>query len=326
VFSKIIALNTHVWAPRTPHFLEAQFCRNYKNSGTDLILVGNQGYRIDETINQVTEGGKIFRVSKSQNHPTGWGPAAIKFMSMAMESQLDTARREVIIMQLLGNHPAIVPLLDVGLDDEAHVYIVMDYAERGALRRQLLGLEKENKRLPKETVISYIRDIASGLSHCHQHNIVHRDLKPENILIFEERLKLCDFGSGQFIASKDAAAMIGTPEYIAPEIMQEAPNLDPKKSDIWALGLILLELVGAPCPILEDDSHAPGPTLLSITSGKYNEKIEAHLQTHLQDWWFELASVLLAKNPADRPSAAEFLEKLPELIGDIKTRNFGRKK
>jgi hypothetical protein len=152
--------------------------------------------------------------------------------------------------------------------------------------------------LPAERVVALGRGVAAGLAEAHRAGLVHRDLKPANILLAGDGTpKVADFGlarAASFAASgPDAAAVAGTPDYMAPESTD--PLAIDGRSDLYALGCILCELAtGAPpyrgataLAILAAHREAPLPELDGVP-----EELRRTIR------W------LLAKSPADRPQSA----------------------
>jgi calcium-dependent protein kinase len=105
-------------------------------------------------------------------------------------------------------------------------------------------IQKSSKFTEKQAA-AYIKQLLSAIVYLHHRNIVHRDLKAENILFDipgeESNLKLIDFGiSSEFVAGKKMTDPLGTPYYIAPEVLLE--NYD-EKCDVWSCGVILYILL-----------------------------------------------------------------------------------
>ncbi len=97
-----------------------------------------------------------------------------------------------------------------------------------------------------------MRQVLSAVSYCHSNKIVHRDLKPENLLLAtpdrNARIKVIDFGTSQvFNSGKKMTAKIGTPLYIAPEVLR---NSYTEKCDVWSCGVILYVLLSGVQPFM----------------------------------------------------------------------------
>ncbi len=150
-------------------------------------------------------------------------------------------------VRLRSEHVAKV--LDVGTLDTGSPYIVMEYLEG----RDLQAVLTERGKLSPQTAVSYVLQACEAIAEAHAHGIVHRDLKPGNLFLTRRNdgtpcIKVLDFGisklpSGQLQgAMTKTATLMGTPYYISPEQLRSSKNAD-SRSDIWALGMILYELL-----------------------------------------------------------------------------------
>ena len=95
-----------------------------------------------------------------------------------------------------------------------------------------------------------MKALLSAVAYCHSHNIVHRDLKPENLILDHKGedgvIKVIDFGTSQvFDPNKKMKAAMGTPYYIAPEVIKRRYD---SKCDIWSCGVILYVLISGQAP------------------------------------------------------------------------------
>jgi predicted ATPase/serine/threonine protein kinase/DNA-binding CsgD family transcriptional regulator len=134
-------------------------------------------------------------------------------------------------------HPHIVGVLDFGLEAQTP-FLVMDYAPNGNLRQR----HPKGTRLPLDTIVTYITQVAAALQYAHQEKLIHRDIKPENMLLgYHNEILLSDFGLALITQSSrksqvwDAA---GTIAYMAPEQFQGKPR---PASDQYALGVVVYE-------------------------------------------------------------------------------------
>jgi predicted Ser/Thr protein kinase len=136
-------------------------------------------------------------------------------------------------------HPNIVTVYDFG-EDAGILYLAMEYL----VGKSLQGLVEEQNILPVETIIPIFEQVCSALDHAHKNNIVHRDIKPANIMILNSGLvKVTDFGIAKIMSMgmTQAGQILGTPNYMSPEQVK-GRKVD-GRSDIFALGVILYELV-----------------------------------------------------------------------------------
>ena len=157
-------------------------------------------------------------------------------------------RREIEIARSLSHH-GVQRSVDAG-HHRSQPYEVLEYVEGDNLRAVLV--DRRPQALPIELVKEWGAQLASALSYLHEHGIVHRDLKPENVLVGSDGgLKICDFGaalrqSARRLTWRNLSDAIGTPEYMSPEQVQGKRG--DARSDIYALGVILYELVAGVPP------------------------------------------------------------------------------
>lgn len=184
------------------------------------------------------------------------------------------------------------------------LYIVMEYADGGTLFYLILGTldsylsTLNGNHLEESTVIHFFSQIAFALHHIHSHNILHRDLKSNNIMITGSGksliLKIGDFGISKFLSTveKSTNTVVGTPSYLSPELCDgKACN---EKSDIWALGCILYEIMAL--HRMFEGSSLPA-LVMKITSGKFKPLPEFY-----SDDLCHLVSLCTKLRPDDRPN------------------------
>lgn len=142
-------------------------------------------------------------------------------------------------------HPNIVNIYDVGEEDNIY-YIVMEYVSGETLKQYI----QKHSPIPLEKVIDIMLQITSGISHAHQNNIIHRDIKPQNILLDKDgNVKITDFGIAIALTSTTIThtnSVMGSVHYISPE--QARGGISTKKSDIYALGIVMFELLTGSLP------------------------------------------------------------------------------
>jgi serine/threonine protein kinase len=159
--------------------------------------------------------------------------------------------------RLKGEH--VTQVIDVGALDDGSPYMVMEYLS-GTDLGELLS---ERGRLSIPDAVDYVLQAIEALAEAHAARIVHRDLKPANLFLTrtadgEPLVKVLDFGiskaldpdkSESGLSLTQSATMIGTPLYMSPEQMRDARHVD-VRTDIWALGAILYELITGRPPFL----------------------------------------------------------------------------
>lgn len=240
------------------------------------------------------------------------GPVAIKLLREDLASDQVLVARFVQERTALTSldHPNIVGVHDLVVDG-TDLALVMDLVIGPDLRARL---ERERVLTPR-LAAAIVADVADGLSAAHAEGVIHRDVKPENILIDNSagvsRARLTDFGIARLVDAPRrtrATRIIGTPDYLAPEIIE---GLQPTAAvDVYALATVLYELLtgwtpfggGHPGAVLRRHVTEPVPGIPGLPD--------------------PLAAVLascLSKAPAARLTAREFGERLrsalPSLIG-----------
>ncbi|MEW6577738.1 MAG: protein kinase [Chloroflexota bacterium] len=223
---------------------------------------------------------------------------AIKVMSADLAADPEfVARfeREAHVIARL-EHPRILPVHDFGHEGELF-YLVMRLIEGESLYYRL-----KRGPLPLKTAARLIGQIGEALDYAHAEGVIHRDLKPNNILIDQwDNLYLMDFGLAKMMASAQSltqsGTVLGTPAYMAPEQWRGEP-VD-ARTDVYALGIILYEMVAGRTPFESDTPF----TLMY----KHINDAPPPLRDALPDLPEQVEAVILkalAKNPDDRYQSA----------------------
>jgi len=208
-------------------------------------------YRIDAVV--ARSGMSVLHRATNLNNGT---QVAVKVPHPEMQADpvlIERFKREEEIGQLL-DHPGVVKTFNS--EQRSRAYMVLEWVN-GRLLRSIMN---DAKRLPVERAVRLTLAIADALDYMHKHGIVHRDLKPENVMVDEhDNIKLIDFG----IAMKEDArrltfvnlsATLGTPDYISPE--QVKGQRGDQRSDIYALGIMLYEMLTGRVPFVGDNPLA----------------------------------------------------------------------
>ncbi|MFC8839628.1 serine/threonine-protein kinase [Streptomyces griseoincarnatus] len=240
------------------------------------------------------------------------GPVAIKLLREDLSSDQELVGRFVQERTaLLGlEHPHVVSVRDLVVDGN-DLALVMDLVRGTDLRTRL----DRERRLAPEAAVAIAADVADGLAAAHAAGVVHRDVKPENVLLDMQgplgpggshRALLTDFGVAKLIDTPRrtrASKIIGTPDYLAPEIVEGLP---PRAAvDIYALATVLYELLAGFTPF--GGGH-PGAVLR-----RHVTETVVPLPGIPDELW-QLLVQCLAKAPASRLRASELAARLRELL------------
>jgi serine/threonine-protein kinase len=225
------------------------------------------------------------------------------------QAQLRRFEREAQATALLKSQHSI-RLFDFGATEDGSFYYVMELLHG----RDLETLIKEFGPLPPERVMYLMRQVCHSLAEAHERGLVHRDVKPANIYLCRMGLefdfvKVLDFGLVQIRSADPASAatetlataqqLIGTPAYMAPEVILGRPDVD-RRADVYALGCVAFYLLtgtrvfqeGSQMQALIDHVHTPAVPP--------SERIGRPLPRAVD----EIVLACLKKDPADRPQDA----------------------
>ena len=205
------------------------------------------------------------------------------------QSDVDKVLQEAITQARL-NHPNVVTIYYVSRDEE-NPFFAMELLDGHTLQETL-----RNGPLPISEVLHFAAQIVSALEHATRYGIVHGDIKPANLLRSNDgTIKLSDFGLASYLESEPNSSLSGTPNYLAPEILDGTPNS--VQSDMYALGVTLFELTFGRLPF-----QLRGTTL--------RDRLETHRTADVEFpeiWpksvpiaWRDILSRLLQKDPLRR--------------------------
>ena len=219
-------------------------------------------YRIQQKIGQGGMG-TVFKAFDAALERT----VALKVLHCGPLDDPKTAerfKREALGLARLS-HPNLLHVFDVGADEHLH-YFAMELLEGLSLS----DLLKRRKRLSADAWLPYAGQILSALHYVHRQGITHRDIKSGNIMLCESRAVLMDFGlakNEQFTGLTSFGAILGTPEYMAPE-QAEGRSLGPP-TDLYSFGVVLYEALSGELPfagrsafsIIQQHMSSPPPEL-----------------------------------------------------------------
>uniref|UniRef100_A0A0N5CAU5 Protein kinase domain-containing protein n=1 Tax=Strongyloides papillosus TaxID=174720 RepID=A0A0N5CAU5_STREA len=284
-------------------------CKNNKREeviGKELGL-HFKSYPVDEDYEFLNDlgSGQFAFVKKVRHRKTGQYYAA-KFIK---KRRFSTSRRgvprahierEIEVLRLVGGHKNVIQLYNV-YETSDEIILILELISGGELFDHVC----EKECLPENEAVAFVKQILEGVRHLHNLKVCHLDIKPENIMLLkkgEPNIKLIDFGLSRVILPgfpvKD---MIGTPEFVAPEVINY--EYLSSATDMWAIGVVTYILLSNGSPFLGESREE---TFCNITAANY----------HLSDRYFGRVSMaakdfikkLLVINQEDRMTASKSLE------------------
>ncbi|XP_072553508.1 testis-specific serine/threonine-protein kinase 6-like [Salminus brasiliensis] len=213
----------------------------------------HKGWRLGyEVLGNLGKGGfGQVKLATSERHPK---QVAVKVMDRRRGSAYFVSKllpRELTLLRTV-KHPHIVEVHDILELDNGLVFIVME-----AATTNLNGKIQELGHISIPKARGWFSQLLSAVVYLHQQDIVHRDIKCENVLLTaDNRIKLTDFGLGRFYKGLPdlSGTFCCTQCYAAPEVIMQEPY-DPKKSDVWSLGVVLYVMVTGSMPFINLYKH-----------------------------------------------------------------------
>jgi serine/threonine protein kinase len=224
-------------------------------SATPVPVIAGETFAGKYIIERVIgRGGMGFVLAA--HHPQLHQTVAIKLLHGPLAARPDTAARFVrearAAARLRNQHVARV--MDAGTDENGRQYMVMEYLSGDNLR----ALYGRQGPPPMTATVGYLAQVCEALAEAHAAGIIHRDLKPENLFLTKAAdesplIKVLDFGISKVLMPNPSAApagdivtnnqeILGSPAYMSPEQLGTPGSVD-ARTDIWALGVVLYELL-----------------------------------------------------------------------------------
>ncbi|XP_020368770.1 serine/threonine-protein kinase 17B-like [Rhincodon typus] len=243
--------------------------------------------------------GKFAVVRKCIEMATGKEYAA-KFMKKrrrGLDCKADIIH-EIAVLEMAKSNPRVVDLYEV-YETTHEIILVLEYAAGGEVFN--LCVADRDEALSERDVIRLLRQTLEGVVFLHQNNIVHLDLKPQNILLTSSSplgdIKIVDFGLSRRVDNVgELREITGTPEYIAPEIL----NYDPisPETDMWSIGVLVYMLLTGKSPFQGEDKQETFLNISQVNVDYSEETFEGVSQTAVK-----FIQQLLVKKPEDRINA-----------------------
>ncbi|KAI9527622.1 serine/threonine-protein kinase 17B [Pseudochaenichthys georgianus] len=205
---------------------------------------------------------------------------------------------EMAVLETARNNARVVNL-HAAYETDHDIVLMLEYAAGGEIFDHCMSEEL----LPEAQITRLIRQTLEGVHHLHQSSLVHLDLKPQNILLTclspPGDIKIVDFGLARRLgAVGELREILGTPEYVAPEILNYEPITT--ATDLWSVGVITYMLVTGESPFVGDDKQE---TYLNVSQVNVDYSMEAF--SRVSELAVDFIRKLLVKTPEDRPTAAE---------------------
>ncbi|KAL2101271.1 hypothetical protein ACEWY4_003032 [Coilia grayii] len=242
--------------------------------------------------------GKFGQVFRLKHKETGHVYAG-KFYKGRREKERQEARKEIELMNHL-HHPKLVQCV-AAYDNKPEIVMVMEFIAGGELFERIVDDTFEHT---EPTSASYMRQVLEGVGFMHEQNIIHLDLKPENIVCVDKSgtlIKIIDFGLARKLdPSTPLTVMHGTPEFVAPEVI----NYEPVSlgTDMWSIGVICYILLSGESPF-QGSSDAETLALVTAAKWEFDEESFEDISSEARDF----ISSLLNKNIRRRMSCEEAL-------------------
>eukprot|EP00744_Colponema_vietnamica_P008063 GILI01011526.1.p1 GENE.GILI01011526.1~~GILI01011526.1.p1 ORF type:complete len:529 (+),score=93.61 GILI01011526.1:80-1666(+) len=206
-------------------------------------------------------------------------------------------------------HPNIINYVDSFLAKKSdHLCIVMEFADNGDLCNKIKF--QRGVRFGEDQILDWFIQMVLSLQHMHRRKILHRDVKTQNIFLTTENLaKLGDFGISKALNGtyEQTNTFVGTPYYLSPELILERPY--DHMSDVWALGIVLYELMALRHPFNANDMKSLMHRILRV---QYDPPPLAY-----SDGLRHIVGRILTKDPTQRIRLNEILE-LPIISNRLK--------
>lgn len=213
---------------------------------------------------------------------------AMKTMSKRRLAENDQVEQTITERNILTQmiHPFLVSA-HYSFQNEVKVFLVLDYIPGG----ELFGRLKIEDKFSESRAKLYSAEILLGIGHLHSLGFIYRDLKPENILVDPAgHIRITDFGlAKKSVFGETTNTFCGTPEYIAPEMLQKQPY--DKSVDWWSFGILLFEMLNGLPPFYNENVNAMYKSVL-----RDEIKFPSSIAGEVKD----LISKLLDRNPKTR--------------------------
>ncbi|XP_054548256.1 serine/threonine-protein kinase 17A isoform X2 [Talpa occidentalis] len=248
--------------------------------------------------------GKFAVVRKCIKKDSGKEFAA-KFMRKRRKGQ--DCRMEIIheiaVLELAEDNPWVINLHEV-YETPSEIILVLEYAAGGEVFDQCVADREEGFK--EKDVQRLLRQILEGVYFLHTHDVVHLDLKPQNILLTSDSplgdVKIVDFGLSRIMKNnEELREIMGTPEYVAPEILSYDPIS--MATDMWSIGVLTYVMLTGISPFLGNNKQETFLNISQMNLSYSEEEFDVVSESAI-----DFIKRLLVQKPEDRATAEECLK------------------
>jgi len=290
----------------------------------ELPPTGRQRY---ESVGELGSGG-MSTVVRVVDHALG-REVAMKTLRADRRDSREHARALQREARLIGalEHPAIIPVFDLGLLDDRTPFYTMRVLPASSLAAVLQGLRAGEPAIRAQydlrRLVRILVQIAQGLAHAHSRGVVHRDLKPGNVLLGDfGEVRIMDWGIAKRMGSERPPGIeglvFGTPAYMSPEQAQGQDSKVDHRSDIYSLGVILYEILTLRRP------PQAATTRQQIIAAARPEQVPPSAVARgreVPDELDELTMQMMARDPEQRPATMrEIWQALERFLAGVQDR------
>ncbi|CAI9563019.1 unnamed protein product, partial [Staurois parvus] len=199
---------------------------------------------------------------------------------------------EISVLEMARFSPYVVDLHEV-YETNSEIILVMEYAAGGEIFNQCVA--DQDEAFTEKDVIRLIRQILHGVFYLHRNNVVHLDLKPQNVLLTCSNplgdIRIVDFGLSRHVDTiKEIREILGTPEYVAPEVLSYEPIST--ATDMWSIGVLTYVMLTGVSPFLGDNKQETFLNISQVATEYPQEDFEG-----ISEQAIEFIKSLLIKNP-----------------------------
>ena len=221
----------------------------------------------------------------------------------------ETCANEVFMLRMLPKHPNVGGFFEV-FEDDSFIYIVLEYIKGQNLYEHLKPhLGKKIVEIPQ--ILLILQQMIAAIEAIHSAGIFHRDIKLENFMITfvdgNPVVKLIDFGLSELIGEISQSKMVGSPLWMAPEVVRnDSTHAISEEADIWSIGIVIIELYSGNLPHHTCSRRHVLNAIEKLVLPPIPEKLLKD-NSPVGTWIRSIATMCLQIDPSLRPSAEQLV-------------------